>query len=65
MKNRTKLWMSLTLMCGLLPFSFTFHKGSTEWIWQQTQPAAWILGIAALIFAFLWIRSGLQEKSEK
>lgn len=57
--------MSLTLMCGLFCFAFTFDNNGMRWIWSDSEPAAYILCIATVICGLLWINSVREIKKLK
>ncbi|MBX2941423.1 MAG: hypothetical protein KF860_03680 [Cyclobacteriaceae bacterium] len=48
------LFMSATLMCGLLIFAFAFDNEGTKWLWSETKPVAIVLGMAAVILGILY-----------
>jgi hypothetical protein len=64
MKKRN-LFMSLTLMCGLFCFAFTFNSKGIHWLWSEHKPGVFILAIITVIFGALWIRTASQLKKEK
>jgi len=54
MKHRN-LFMSATLMCGLLTIAFRFDNERIYWFWTGHEIAPIILGISSLIFGGFWI----------
>ncbi|GAB1445563.1 hypothetical protein MASR2M41_12710 [Flammeovirgaceae bacterium] len=63
MKKRN-LFMSATLMCGLLIFAFTFDNGGTKWLWSEAKPVAITLGIATVILGVFWFKSARKLRAE-
>lgn len=61
------LFMSATLMCGLLIFAFAFDNEGTKWLWSETKPVAIVLGMAAVILGIFWFKSAwkLEVESQK
>lgn len=57
--------MSLTMMCGLFCFAFTFDSQGIHWIWNDQKPAVVSLAVATLVFSVLWIRAARQLKEGK
>ncbi len=55
MKKRN-LFMSATIMCGLLSVAFTFKINQVTWLWADSKPVGIILGISAIILGIQWYR---------
>ncbi len=62
MKKRN-LFMSATLMCGLLCFAFTFNKAGIKWLWIGNIPVVVVLAIATLVLGVLWLKQARKLKN--
>ena len=63
MKKRN-MFMSSTLMCGLLCFAFTFGDTGIKWLWTDNEPVAIILGIFTVILGIFWFKQAKKLKIE-
>ena len=55
MKKRN-LFMSTTIMCGLLAVAFTFKIDQITWLWTDSKPVGIILVILTIILGIQWVR---------
>lgn len=56
--------MSLTLMCGLFCFAFTFDNNVIHWLWANNKPVEVILAIATFVLGTFWYKSYRKMKFE-
>jgi len=64
MKKRN-LFMSTTLMCGLLTLAFTFRIDQITWLWAEHKPVGIILIILTIVLGIQWVRHQKLMKKEK
>ena len=55
MKKRN-LFMSTTIMCGLLAVAFTFKMDQINWLWNDSKPVGFMLVILTIILGIQWVR---------
>ncbi|MEZ4774582.1 MAG: hypothetical protein R3D00_15460 [Bacteroidia bacterium] len=60
--RKRNLFMSTTIMCGLLCFAFRFDSGGVYWLWADHKPVAIILAIAAFGLAIGWYKTSHQPQ---
>jgi len=53
-KSRRNLFMSATLMCVFIIFTFQFDASHIHWMWEGEIQVPVILGISAFVFALFW-----------
>ncbi|RLD49511.1 MAG: hypothetical protein DRI94_11115 [Bacteroidetes bacterium] len=61
-KSKRNLFMSATLMFGLLTATFQFKGNTIHWLWEGNIQTAVILGITAIIFGFFWFLENRKAK---
>lgn len=60
--RKRNLFMSTTIMCGLLCFAFRFDNDGVYWLWADHKPVAVILAMLALGLAFGWYNVSRQTQ---
>jgi hypothetical protein len=61
--KKKHLFMSATIMCGLLAVAFVFKANQIDWLWSDNKPVAIVLGILTIVFGKLWFkyRNGVNQ----
>ncbi|MBC7572481.1 MAG: VCBS repeat-containing protein [Spirosoma sp.] len=54
--RRRNLFMSATILCGLLAVAIQFSQSGIVWFWHDHKPIGGILGLLAAIFGSQWLR---------
>jgi hypothetical protein len=63
--RRRNLYMTATLMCGLLAITFTFSALGIHWLWSDSPQVAIILAGLAVVFGGFLFRAQKQVRMQQ
>ena len=63
--RRRNLYLSATIMCGLLAITFRFNSIGIHWLWSDRAQTAVILAVLAIVFGVFLFRAQKQLRTQQ